>query len=266
MTIIPPISRLAFPGILAATMCCAVCLAQNDAKPPVASASADEKALPRYITSAEVAKMPACSAKFTKTMEYGGEFATAEGKRFVIGDIRGEQWVWHFVNSLREGRTYKLPETFTNYQSATHYGTSNEIAAIAPCTATLASRSPCSSMFVTAEGKWLAIGNPGSGARVSHFIWMLKDEETCKLPDAFREFVAATNYATAAEITAMPPRRAILVHAWNGEAYFKEADGKGFFIGGERGGTDLDRFLRTLEEDKMYQFPDVFVSYQKPKK
>jgi hypothetical protein len=236
-------------------------------KPTAATAAVDEKPLPRYITSAEVSKMPAGSAKFTNRLSsYSGAFTTTEGKQFIIGDERGEQWVWHFVCALKVGQTYKFPEVFTNYMAAPNYATTEAIAAIAPCTATLASRTPCSSTFVTSDGKWLGIGDPGSGARVSHFIWMLKDGETCKLPDAFREFVAATNYATAAELTAMPPRRATLVHAWNGEAYFKGADGKGFFIEGEDSGTDVDRFLRTLEEDKTYEFPDVFVSYQKPKK
>jgi hypothetical protein len=47
---------------------------------------------------------------------------------------------------------------------------------------------------------------PGQRAQISHFIWSLKDGETCKFPDAFQAFVAATIYATAAEITAMPPR------------------------------------------------------------
>jgi hypothetical protein len=56
------------------------------------------------------------------------------------------------------------------------------------------------------------------------------------------------------------------VHAWNSEAYFKGADGKGFFIGGEDSGTDVHRFLRTLEEDKTYELPNAFASYQKQKK
>ena len=192
-------------------------------------------------------------------------FTTTDGKQFVIGDIRGEQWVWHFINALREGRTYKLPETFTNYQSAAHYVTSNEIAALPPCTATLAARSPCSSMFVTTEGKWLGIGDPGSGARVSHFIWTLKDGETCNFRTRFgslsrrrimRQRRKSRRCRRAARPWCMP----------GSEGVFKGGDGKGFFIGGEHSGTEVDRFLRTLEEDKTYEFPDVFVSYQKPKK
>ena len=187
-----------------------------------------KKALPRYITSAEVAKMPACSAKFTKTMEYGGEFATAEGKRFVIGDIRGEQWVWHFINALRERRTYKLPETFTNYQSAAHYVTSNEIAALPPCTATLAARSPCSSMFVTTEGKWLGIGDPGSGARVSHFIWTLKDGETCKLPDAFRSLSRRRLMRQRRKSRRCRRAARPWCHTCDRRGHSKGGDGKGF--------------------------------------
>ena len=57
---------------------------------------------------------------------------------------------------------------------------------------------------------------------------------------------------------------ATLVHEWNGAGYFTTAEGKGFFLGGEHVGKDVNGFLRTLEEEKTYEFPDTFLKYQKP--
>jgi hypothetical protein len=152
-----------------------------------ASAQAEDKT--NYITVKEITAMAQCTATFAKRLsEFSGFFTNANGKAFVLGDIRGEQWVWHFVGALKEGQAYKFPETFLNYQAAPHYVTAKQIAAMAPCTATLAARSPCSSYFSTADGKWFGIGDPGSGAEISRFIWSLKVEETNKFPDVFLKY------------------------------------------------------------------------------
>jgi hypothetical protein len=153
----------------------------------VASAGAADKA--NYITAREIMAMAPCTATFAKRVsEYSGAFTNAEGKTIILGDIRGDQEVWHFVCALKEGQTYKLPNTFSNYLSAPYYVTAKEIAAMPPCTGTLAARSPCSSIFSTTDGKWFGIGDPGSGAQVSRFISSLPDGETCKFPDAFLKF------------------------------------------------------------------------------
>ena len=81
-----------------------------------------------------------------------------------------------------------MAKMFTNYLAAPHYVTAKEIAAMAPCTATIASRSPCSSHFVTTDGKWFGIGDPGSGAQISQFIWSLKDGQTNNFPDVFVKY------------------------------------------------------------------------------
>jgi hypothetical protein len=152
-----------------------------------ASASADDKT--NYITAREITAMTPCTAMFAKRLsEYSGSFTNADRKRFVLGDARGEQSVWHFVGALKEGQTYRFPEAFLNYQAARHYVTATEIAAMSPCTATLAARNPCSSYFSTADGKWFGIGDPSSGAQVSQFIWSLKDGETCRFPEVFLSF------------------------------------------------------------------------------
>ena len=228
-----------------------------------ASAHADDKT--NYITVKEITAMPPCTVTFAKRLSgFSGFFTNATGKAFVLGENGGDQWVWHFVNALTEGKAYKLPDTFLNYQAAPHYVTAKEIAAMAPCTAMLAARSPCSAHFTTADGKWFGIGDPGSREEISHFIWSQKVGEANKFPDVFLAYQAAPHYVTVREITEMVPRTATLVHGWNGSGYFKTADGKGFFIGGERSGKEVDRFLRTLEEEKTYEFPGAFLKYQKP--
>ena len=218
-----------------------------------------------YVTVKEIVAMPPCTVTFAKRLsEFSGFFTNATGRSFVLGDIRGEQQVWHFVAALKEGQAYKLPNTFLNHQATTNYVTARQIAAMAPRTAMLAARSPCSSIFTTPDGAWFGIGDPGSEKEISHFIWSLKVGETNKFPDAFLAYQAAAHYVTAREITEMAPCTATLVQEWIGSGYFKTADGKGFFIGGERSGAEVDRFLRTLEEDKTYEFPGAFLKYQKP--
>jgi hypothetical protein len=71
---------------------------------------------------------------------------------------------------------------------APYYVTAGEIAAMAPCKGTLAARTPCSSVFSTADGKWFGIGDPGSGPEVSRFIASLDDGAVCSFPDAFVEY------------------------------------------------------------------------------
>jgi hypothetical protein len=154
-----------------------------------ASANAQGQTNLSYVTAKEITAMAPCTAIFAKRLsEYSGSFTNAEGKRFVLGDEHGGQWVWHFVGALKEGQAYKFPDAFVNYQAAPHYVTAKDILAMAPRIGTLASRTPCSSYFSTADGKWFGIGDPGSGPQVSRFIWSLKDGETCKFPEAFLKF------------------------------------------------------------------------------
>ena len=56
---------------------------------PAASASADDKT--NYITAREITAMVPCTATFANRLsEYSGSFTNADGKRFVLGDPRGE--------------------------------------------------------------------------------------------------------------------------------------------------------------------------------
>jgi len=229
-----------------------------------ASTNAADKTNPSYITAKEITAMTPCTGKLAKRLsEFSCSFTTVDGSGFVLGDATGEQWVWHFLATLKEGQTCKFPDAFVNYMSAPSYGTAKEIAAMAPRTGTLASRSPCSSYFTTADGKGFGIGNPGSGAEISQFIWTLKPGQSYKFPDALLEYQAAPKYGTAKEITEMVRCTATLVTRWDGSGYFQTADGKGFLIGGGHGGADIDKFLGTLTEEQTYKFPDTFLDYQK---
>src|ERR1041385_4970007 len=65
----------------------------------VAAARADDKT--NYITAREITAMAPVTATFAKRLsEFSGSFTNAEGRSFILGDIRGEQWVWHFVGAL----------------------------------------------------------------------------------------------------------------------------------------------------------------------
>jgi hypothetical protein len=188
------LNKLAFASALAAATLVTSCGAPKDTHrpatvPAAALSNADNNATHKYVTVKEIKAMAPCTATFTKRLsEFSGSFTDTHGKAFVLGDIRGEQWVWHFVCALKEGRTYPLPDAFENYMNAPQYGTAKEIAAMARCTGTLAARSPCSSIFSTADGKWFGIGDPGSGEQVSQFIWSLNDGDTCTFPDAFLNY------------------------------------------------------------------------------
>jgi hypothetical protein len=154
---------------------------------PLAATAAEKTNL--YVTAKEIAAMPRCAATLAKKLSsYSASFTNADGEAFVLGDARGEQEVWHFVGALKEGQSYRFPDTFANYEKAPHYGTAKEIAAMPPCAGVVASRTPCSSCFTTADGKFFSIGDPGSGPQISQFLWSLKDGETNKFPAVFIEY------------------------------------------------------------------------------
>jgi hypothetical protein len=216
-----------------------------------------------FITLKEIGAMSPRTVTFAQRLdEFSGSFTNAAGA-FVLGDIRGDQSVWHFVGSLNVGQTYTFPDVFTNYLAASYYVTAKSIAEMPPSSAVLASRSPCSSRFVTTEGRWFGIGDPGSGAEVSQFIWSLKAGQTNRFPEVFLNYQAAPRYTNAAAITAMAPRTGTLTGVFLDFCYFATADGKGFFIDPGNDAPEVTRFLRTLEEEKSYEFPGAFLKYQK---
>jgi hypothetical protein len=264
MKTILSLTVLAFVFVAASSPCFAV------EPEPVATKSAKVgvKKTPRYVTTQEIKEIAPCTATLSKRIsEYSCAFTTADGKAFVLGDPRGEQWVWHFVGALNEGQSYKLPDEFLNYVAAPHYVTDKEITRMASRTGTLASSSPCSAYFRTADGKWFGIGDPGSGAEVSQYLATLKRGNAYRFPDSFLAYKAAPKYATAKEITAMVPRTAKLTTAFTTFCYFTTADGKGFIVGSPNKESEavVRHFLDKLEEEKTYKFPDVFLEFLKKK-
>jgi hypothetical protein len=237
---------------------------KSAASPPLEEKKTSNAAGVTFQTAEAIKAMPASTVTFVKRLsEFSGSFREADGKDFVLGGSRGDQAVWHFVTALKEGQVYKLPDEFVSYQTARPHVNAKEIAAMAPCTATVAARSPCSSTFRTMDGKWLSIGDPGSEPQVSHFISSLPDGETVNLPDAFLAYQAAPRYVTPQEITEMPACTARFTRAWDKSGYFKTADGKQFFIGDKQTAKDVARFISTLKEGTTYEFPGVFLEYQK---
>jgi hypothetical protein len=166
------------------------CMTRKEAhQPSVLSANADDKTIPSYVTTKEITAMAPRTGTFVKRLSvYAGSFRTADGKEFMIGSPAGEQWVWHFLGTLKEGQSCKFPDAFVDYQSAPYYVTGKDIAAMAPRTGTLATRTPCSAYFTTADGKGFGIGDPGSEKQISQFLWSLKDGQTCRFPDVFLQY------------------------------------------------------------------------------
>ena len=159
MQLVP--QSLLIAAIAVAALCEAGEKSSNNAR--VEKYESSDVANTTFRTAEAIKAMPARAGIFVKRLsEFSGAFRAADGKEFVLGSSDGDQAVWHFVSALKVGGAYQLPDAFVNYLAARHYGSASEIAAMTPCTATVAARSPCSSTFMTTDGKWLSIGDPGS--------------------------------------------------------------------------------------------------------
>jgi hypothetical protein len=229
----------------------------------VASAHAEEPA--KFTTAEQITAMVPRAGTLTKRSDFSATFKMEDGREFILGDQVGAQEVWHYVNTLKEGQTYKFPDAFLLYRKSSYYEDAKQIAAMPPRTATLASRTPCSAYFTMADGNGFHLGGPGSGAEVSQFLWSLKVGPAYKFPEVFAAYQAAPGFSTAQDVAAMTPHTGTLTGYFDGFCYFATADGKGFVIG-SRGngpvGPEVNRFLRTLKEDETYKFPDAFVEFQ----
>jgi len=70
-------------------------------------------------------------------------------------------------------------------------------------------------------------------------------------------------YATAEEIRAMPPCKAVVVLKEPCSVCVKMANGRWFHIGSPGSQPDVGGFLDMLRVGQTYEFPDAFVKYQK---
>ncbi len=226
------------------------------------------KSEPVYATVAQFMAMPACKAKTDVEAASEAHFTTVDGKGFWIGGPGGAKEFDGFLDSLWHGRAYELPGAFLEYEKHPDYISVARITSMAPRTGKVTGIGPCYAVFEMAEGKAFSIGDPSSGAEVTHFLLTLKEGASYKLPDAFLAYHAAPRYVTAKEVTAMPHCTAkLLTGAINSEfCYFTTAEGKAIILGapgaGKRG-EDVLNFLETLEEGKSYELPEAFLEYQK---
>jgi hypothetical protein len=70
-------------------------------------------------------------------------------------------------------------------------------------------------------------------------------------------------YETAEQIKAMPAVKATLEERSPCSSVFRGADGKQFVIGTPGSGSEVWKFLETLEEGQAYELPRAFLDYQK---
>lgn len=228
------------------------------------------KSEPVYATVAQFMAMPACSATVDVEAACEARFTTADGKGFWIGGAGGAKEFDGFLDSFWPGRAYELPGAFLEYEKHPDYISVARITEMAPRTGKVTDIGPCYAVFETADGKAFSIGNPSSGAEVTHFLLTLKKGAGYKLPDAFLAYHAAPRYVTAKEVTAMPRCTAKLLTGsiYSEFCYFTTADGKTLILGkpgAGRQGADVLKFLDALEEGKSYELPEAFLNYQKQK-
>ena len=144
------------------------------------------------------------------------------------------------------------------------YETPAEIKAMSPRKATVLEHNGCYSMFSTADGKKFSIGSPAAVSQIVEFLNTLKEGTTFELPRAFLDFEKASPaFDTAEKIKAMPPCKATVEHVGVRDARLRTADGKLFFIGGDKATPEVIQFLETLRDKHACQFPDVFLEYRK---
>ncbi len=91
------------------------------AEKPAGNAPADanksaETASPGYETAKQIKAMPPCKATVEEHHSCYSIFRTADGKKFSIGSPAATQDVVQFLQTLKNGQTYKFPSVFLDYQ------------------------------------------------------------------------------------------------------------------------------------------------------
>ena len=78
--------------------------------------------------------------------------------------------------------------------------------------------------------------------------------------------IVRPGYRTAQEIKAMSPCKATVEEHRSCYSILRTDDGKQFSIGSPTANLEVVQFLRTLKNGQTYEFPSVFIDYQKNKK
>ncbi len=142
--------------------------------------------------------------------------------------------------------------------------TAEEIRAMPACKATVVDHAACYSVFRTATGKEFTIGGPAAAQEVVHFLGTLKDGQAYEFPSVFVDYQKTTpTYETAEQIRAMVPCKAKVEHVGVLDSRIATADGKMFFIGSPDAAREVIQFVQTLKVGQTYEFPRVFLEYQK---
>jgi hypothetical protein len=103
-------ARWGLPVALAAGVWLTGCAAHND------SHQLGKAPGPVYDTAEQIQAMPACKAVVVERGPCYVHLRTADGNGFFIGSPAAGAEVVQFLEVLKDGRTYKFPETFQKYQ------------------------------------------------------------------------------------------------------------------------------------------------------
>ena len=100
-------TQLAFPSLLAGTMFFIGCVSEK---------SANQTAVPVYEMAQEIKAMPPCKAKVVHTYPCYSRLRATDGKEFCIGSPGASPEVSRFLETLKDGQTYRFPDAFLAYQ------------------------------------------------------------------------------------------------------------------------------------------------------
>lgn len=231
-----------------------------------------EKASPAFDTAEKIKAMPPCKATVEHVGVRDSRLRTAEGKLFFIGGDEATPEVIQFLEALRDKHTCQFPDVFLEFVKTAGaatplYATVAQVKAIPACKAIVEHVETFQSVLRTADGKRFRIGSETGEQEVWHFVGVvLKVGQTYELPRVFLDFDERKHYSTAQEIAKMPAVKAALECSAPCYSLFKTTEGKHFAIGNPGSKADVIHFLRSLEDGKTYQFPDVFLEYQKGKR
>jgi len=98
---------LSFSSLVAAAMILVGCAGDKPA---------NQTAVPVYEMAQEIKAMPPCKAKVVHTYPCYSRLRATDGKEFCIGSPGASPEVSRFLETLKDGRTYRFPDAFLAYQ------------------------------------------------------------------------------------------------------------------------------------------------------
>jgi hypothetical protein len=98
---------LTVQSLVAAAMFLASCVSDKPA---------NETAAPVYEMAQQIEAMPPCKATVVHRYPCYSLLRTTDGKKFCIGSPGATPEVSRFLETLKDGRTYRFPDAFLSYQ------------------------------------------------------------------------------------------------------------------------------------------------------